>query len=1007
MPSCYPHKAFAEDVIGCRKCPPDKWHIFYYHSPNPDAEGDFSDIGGKFVKQQIVENEDEHLVYQRFAVKEKEIDTRGYCFIPPTCSAVYIAYSAYEWSTYLLDELAGNDILRADHMQKSGTMLEDDAPCSLPLQFFQDNKPTPDNLEHGESSDFKTTLSKLVQELDPKAKEENKVAGNSTILEKLILSATPAVPYTKAKIDQIFNETKNKIEVGKVVVLHDPIGISQDFGALHAAISVAHADDIMENQYAYLTYQAIETQLGNALPHIDSPFSNKIYGARQTLIDFDNKVQHRQTKNQSTPLLKRHKSDTALVQIKSEMTDQEQKELKEAWKVVKVNAPTEDQEAAVKALNKKFKSTREEIAKNTNIIEQAITKVVNYAKIWNTEKTGSGSVVSYLNLRGLEMQTTDLLDTLRPTTNTLYSCFSITSGFESSKKGKAFIDKVIFASDTEDADYRYEIAVIAKVLASLILDKSSVLDALLGEQYFNMNKAKTVVKLATNKFVQTLVNSPKSAQNFAKEVRKFALDNPRASKHKVRQFLVDIGRIHGKTITIKKNPFKKFLEAIASQSNELSAWDNNFLVKTYGELYKENISVLTIDEQPHFDLPKATLQSLGAIGFASVVFGMYVSEPDLKKLQSKYSREAADIAGLSELYFTLVLAEVGAFALNRNADDIAAKYAAKALQKLKIPTKLSLSTNSGISNAAPKTLAAVKGVLKITPIVGAIDGLTNYYQLMAYSERSDSDAALFAGVSITGGALLFISGFLNGLAEIGFVVKRAGYVGMAGVLMAALGMVGKLFAEDGELETWVANGFWGWKLDFLGDPSKYLYWENMQRGNISFEKIDKTREKGFKAQLLIAKLASIDEEEALTHGIAISPKVSSQSVKQFMHREMSDYYYQIYQPQFSKKDGYIIVSLPSYTALSSIIEVSYSTEEGGYIGGQFTRYQPRRQVAHTYTYPGENLDAWQRTGHPEILHFKPLKQSVSDIKELTFKYYPKGREHSIEVKGEKSFGLFN
>ncbi len=62
----------------------DKWHIFYYHSPNPDDEGNISEIGGRFVKQKIeIDDEEEHLVYKGFINTKNEAVKREYAFVPP------------------------------------------------------------------------------------------------------------------------------------------------------------------------------------------------------------------------------------------------------------------------------------------------------------------------------------------------------------------------------------------------------------------------------------------------------------------------------------------------------------------------------------------------------------------------------------------------------------------------------------------------------------------------------------------------------------------------------------------------------------------------------------------------------------------------------------------------------------------------------------------------------------------------------------------------------------
>ena len=333
----------------------DKWHIFYYHSPNPDAEGNFSDIGGQFVKQQIAKNDAKNWIYETF----KDINgidvKRPYAFIPPTCSKIYIAYSEHEWSIDLLDLLNKNShatLTRHNYMQLSSTMLEADDDCAWSSQSFTDRKPTREDFKKGDAENFKSTLERFVQEMRPPeqmAAKQTPVEPNKDESEKfiegLLLSAIPAIPNSRAKINHIFKETKNKIEVGKVVALYDPVGISQDLAAFHATISTAHASDVVENYYAYTMYQAVETQLSSALPQLDTLFNTKFSEARKTLSKFEGAVLKQQQELQSTPLHKRSYSDVAQDPVKAakaQMSQQELTKLSRDFQFVKAHTPSDD-----------------------------------------------------------------------------------------------------------------------------------------------------------------------------------------------------------------------------------------------------------------------------------------------------------------------------------------------------------------------------------------------------------------------------------------------------------------------------------------------------------------------------------------------------------------------------------------------------------------------------------------------------------------------------------------
>ncbi len=983
-----------------------KWHIFYYHSPNPDAEGNISELGGLFVKQKIEENDDNHLVYQRFKNSNNSLVKRTYAFIPPTCSTIYIAFSAYEWSIHMLDTVMSDPKKRAKHMQKSGTTLAINESCAWPLQQFAGKKPTDDNLKNGSSEQFNTTLASFVQELNPANKAAKKSAAeDDSFLDKLLLSVTPSIPYSAAKIAQVHNTTKNKIEVGKVIALHDPIGISQDLAAFHGAVSISHAHEIMDNQYAYLTYQAIETQLGSALPHVDSLFSNQLHSARQTLIDFEEKVSREQMELQSTPIHQRDfaMSDASrLSAVKSRMSEDELRQLSKAYEFTQKHKTSDDQKAAVKALNPKFSDLRNEISINGKLIEQSINSAAQRVGLWN-DQTGSGSVANYFDLLTEEVATSESFDKVRAIIH-IFGCLqSMAAGLEASKSGKVQIDKILYPSIKKDAELRYPISAMTKAVASFIVDMNTVLGGMLASSFSEIMPARAHVLEVSNKFLKTLVSSPKTSQAFADDIKRLALTSSGGSRGAIKSVVNDIAKLHNQQIQIKRKTLHAFVKDLNRKDAAISAWTDSLLVKFYGSVLKQKIDVLSFDTAD-ISLPKVTLQGVSGVAFISVLYGMFVTAPELKRLQSANTASAANIMGLSEIYYTVVMAEVGAFALNKNVDAAAAKLTVALLSKAKIPINLGLNVTSGTAGVAGKALGALKGVLKTTPIIGAFDAVTNYYQLLSYSERNDTNAAFFAGVSIAGGSLLMLSGILSGLATVGVVIAGAPIIAAVGIVLATIGVIGKIFAEDGQLETWVTNGFWGWNENWRGIPANYLYWGNVSRSLIRFEGNPGNIIENFPAQLEIAKLASLGEKSEALHGRSVTPKATVFDIKQYMHQEMMDYYYQIYTPQFKKTRASLNIILPGFTVGKSELEVKLLGREL-ILGSMYND----RMVDFTYQYTllSDDPELWSTSNRPEDLLLKPGTRILADSYKVQYSYYPLGKEGGIEIIGEVGFGFFD
>ncbi len=997
----------------------DKWHIFYYHSPNPDAEGNISELGGLFVKQKIEENDDHHLVYQRFKNSNNSLIKRTYAFIPPTCSTIYIAFSAYEWSIHMLDTVMSDPKKRAKHMQKSGTTLAINESCAWPLQQFAGAKPTDDNLKNGSSEQFNTTLASFVQELNPANKVAKKSAAeDDSFLDKLLLSVTPSIPYSAAKIAQVHNTTKNKIEVGKVIALHDPIDISQDLAAFHGAVSISHAHEIMENQYAYLTYQAIETQLGSALPNVDNPFSNKFNQSLQYIDEFEARVSAKQREAQAAAMrqgaiFNPRKLQQDFVQLtKDEMNASELKALEEAGDFYTANKPSSDMKAAVALLNPKFNETRNTITANANEIKKALKKSAKNIQVWNTQVSGAGSIAFYHEILTEECKASDVMDKLRALTHIFAISADMSQGLEAAKEGKMQIDNILYPYLSEESEMRYDIAALLKIVSSFVTDQIGVMTGAFVADHDKMLVAKRNILVAADRFLITMANSPKTSLLFASEVRELGLGKENLRPAKVRELLEKIAKMQGVDLKIKRKPLRQFVKALNQQSGAIKAWNDSSVIKYYGALLDRDLQVLTINNELHFNAPNGALRGFGGLAFISYLYGLYVTGPELQKLQSQNSSKAKEMLGLKNIYHTVVLAEAGAFALRKNADEIIGATVSKVLKKIKLPTSLGMSPSTGKLGAKGIAITTAKSLLKTTPVIGLIDAITNVFQAMTYWDRNDQDAVLFAGSSVVGGALLVLSAIAGAVGIFGApvvgatmaaaVTVLAAPLASVAVVLVAVGAIGKMIAENSQLENWVAEGFWGGKESGLFKTMpKYLYWGSVKRTEIIFENESNNQTDAFPAQLSIAKLASGGV------GTAITPQVSKKEVIAFMQSEMSDYHSQNYGPHIKKDKKTILAVLPEFSVGLSVFELKLEVQEEGFIGGNTSNYG-KQTFFYTYNLPGDGEELWQRVPNTDIFRLAPKYHKMNQVNKINYAYYPQGKgDQALKYSDEIELNFFD
>jgi hypothetical protein len=989
----------------------DNWHIFYYHSPNPDTEGNINEQGGLFVKLKIEEDdESEHLVYKRFKDKNDDEIAREYAFVPPTCSSISIAYSFCEWSINLLDAVMNSGSSRASYMQKTGVMLPAVSDFSWPLQLFDDKKPTFDDVKKGDASLFSTTLASFVQELNPYTYDAVTAKGEEAN-DKLVLSGINSIFYSQAKIAQLLNATCNKLEVGRVVVLHDPIGVSQDLAIFHGLVAASFEQDIKENQYAYMTCQMIETELGPALPNIDTPFSNKMNQAKKTIGAFEARVDEKQRRAKLAafksgrmmdirPLQQDHKQAVLV-----EMTSAERKELEQASDFYVANKPTKDMEAAVAALNPKFNETRLEIAKKSKEHKEIVTYITHIIEVWNCQVLGKGSVKTYQRL--LKEEDITLLnnsDKARVAIHNNTTITTMTNGLENSSLGKQQIDKILFKDPESDSDMILDMATITKAISSAFLDISDVLSEGLSDTQGDGVLAKSAVISSSNKLGVALASSPKAAKMFVDEVKSVSIESgskntPNSSK--IKEIFLNIGNVQEVKIDITNTKLSDFIKDLNEYHDGAKKWNIKTLEKYYAGVLDEHVKVLTINGTPHFNNPTLAVSGFGVASFLSqlTIIALGVTEPDLHKLQSKYVSRAKDMLGLKILYNTVVLAEAAAYAAGTTADKVIDRAIMKALKQIKVPTSLGVNPSATTGSLKPFAFAAARNLLRTTPIIGMIDAITNYYQLRAYYNRNDIEAAAFAGSSMAGGGLLVTSAFasIGGAAFAALVSPLA----VAGIVLALLGVLGKMIFENGDLENWVAEGFWGGKRNWYGSMPKYLYWNNVDRSKIVFITEGGNELPGFSAQLEIAKLISGGK------GQAELPKAEPAEVTQFMRREISDYHSQRYGPNIKKNNDTVVAVLPEFSVGLSVLELKLEVTEEGFVDGDLNNYSTTNTM-YVYDMPGDGEEYWQRTSNSDIFHLTPIYHTMKQVSKIYYVYYPQGKgEQTLIYKNVIEWSFFD
>ncbi len=144
----------------------------------------------------------------------------------------------------------------------------------------------------------------------------------------------------------------------------------------------------------------------------------------------------------------------------------------------------------------------------------------------------------------------------------------------------------------------------------------------------------------------------------------------------------------------------------------------------------------------------------------------------------------------------------------------------------------------------------------------------------------------------------------------------------------------------------------------------------------------------------------------MAHGKPVFPDVNASQVKQYMHHEMLDYHCQIYAPKFKKNKDNLRVTLPEFSAGGSNIELVLHVKEDGFIGGNINKYGTKTHK-YLYSLPGDNQSFWGATNQSNVFLLSTYNHLIGAIERVQYSYYPQGKENGPEIKGEKSFGLFD
>ncbi len=961
------------------------WHIFYYHSPE-----ELGANGGKFVKFNWPDGTAEGEEWQVYKNDNNQEIIRNFAFVPCTVSKISIAYSPLMWSKKLFTLLEISKTMREDYMQQVKTFPTTIEECCAPLRLNKaKSRPTKQQLKDLPAEQIKFSPQHIVKEfLANNADDVQEKEKNDDIYS---LGSMPLTAYSQSKIENLKHEMISKDEVGVIVALHDPIGISADLGSLHNSIALEPVHDILSNTYAYTIYQKIEGHLGGFLSNSRNPFALELSRKRALIADFDQQSAKIVKNNpmirvRGEPGFEKKWADSQ--HFKTLTLEQRQDFLAAKRKLEEEKPYTDTMENAVAALSDDFKRVRNELADKTTVIDTRLTTVIKIIEQW-LGNTRQGGVARYLALLDNDSKTEVKEQQIASLHLLIGTLNQLMRGLSTSLPGRKLLANQLFGSEKEDGWWSGHLVKGASQVADI---KSKALGnynqqfavRALAAEADSINLSNTI-----NEFFQHISGTTQLSEGLMITRQRGAAADPLNSL----ATLQSLAQMDSVEFSIGDRNVGEILRNVGREIADIEEWNNSAGARHYGTVVNESVPVPIASQNGSniANLGTNLDQSVGGIALFIFCADYYMSAKGVQEVMLKSNPSVSMIESIKNSMVAQGAAVIENLAklARKDLDAIIARNAARVVNHLGGNTSAmsSAATNTVRSGAGVRGLAVAKSLVKIGGILGVIDVTANSVQSYRLYGRGDYDAAAYAA-----------TGAIGGIAMMAFAIPNpAGIIiGLAGVGITVASAIGLTQALDSDMEKWVKGCFWGGKPSkFIGMVPNYYYWDDADRADFL---ADKKIEGGYKridlydAQLDISKVISGGDS------ILINPDIDEQDVSSYFKKEVAGLNDILFMPRLKKLDGYIYITLPNYIPNKSVLEAAFEVKKysGSYrIGRQseiFRKTFPLTKDSKNWEVVHEKASTYKIALSYFQQHFaSKTVHSWDSSGAVVFTYYPLGK----------------